>query len=292
VDPPIIHQDVKSDNVLLCYFQGRLVAKVADFGTVRFAPALLEGEERGTHHSTQNVIGTRPYMPSEYTYFGHVSEKTDAFAFGVVLCELLTGLPPADHDAGEMLATTMPRAFADAERLLPPLLDKRIGGGGSVWSPLRAAALGRVAAQCIEPSVSARCAIADVRPELDTLAGREGQTTGGGGLVARNPRLVSNERGVRLAHDTASMQRPLVPDPSVRTGKGHERIESDTLGYQANWQLPAPGTVEQTDGGRPVVNSNPRIVSNERGVRLAHDTASMERPLVPLDHSPRSSSEQ
>jgi hypothetical protein len=191
-----------------------------------------------------------------------------------------------------MLATTMPQALADAERLLPPLLDKRIGGGGSVWPPLQAAALGRVAAQCIEPRVSARCTIADVRPELDALAGREEQTTGGGSPVARNPRLVSNERGVRLAHDTASMQRPLVPDPTVQTGKGDEHIEeSDTLGYQANWQLPALGTVEQTDGGRPVVNSNPRIVSNERGVRLAHDTASMERPLVPPNHSPRSSSE-
>jgi serine/threonine protein kinase len=297
VDPPIIHQDVKSDNVLLCYFQGRLVAKVADFGTVRFVPALLEEEKRGvwgTHHSTQNVIGTRPYMPSEYTHFGHVSEKTDAFAFGVVLCELLTGLPPADHDAGEMLATTMPQVLADAERLLPPLLDKRIGGGGSVWPPLQAAALGRVAAQCIEPRVSARCTIADVRPELDVLAGREGQTCGRGDLATRNPRLVSNERGVRLAHDTASMQRPLVPDCSVQTGKGDERKlpENDTLGYQANCQLPALGTVEQTDGGRPIVSSNPRIVSNERGVRLAHDTASMERPLVPPNNSPRSSSGQ
>ena len=61
-DPPIIHQDVKTDNILLADVGGRLVAKVADFGTARYAPSLLGN----THHSTQMVIGTKPYQPMEY----------------------------------------------------------------------------------------------------------------------------------------------------------------------------------------------------------------------------------
>ena len=112
-DPPIIHQDVKSDNILLCQIEGRWLAKVADFGTARYAPKLL----KETHHSTRNVIGTTPYMPPEYMQMGQVSEKTDTYAFGVVLCELLTGLPPADYDAGVTLGNKMYRPLlADAER--------------------------------------------------------------------------------------------------------------------------------------------------------------------------------
>ena len=101
---------------------------------------------------------------------GQVSEKTDTFAFGVVLCELLTGLPPADYEKGEWLATTMPKPLADAEQLLPPLLDKRLSSGP--WPLDRAIALGRIAARCIEGIAADRCVVADVLPELDALAGR------------------------------------------------------------------------------------------------------------------------
>jgi serine/threonine protein kinase len=65
-DPPVIHQDIKSANVLLCEIGGVLVAKVADFGTARYAPALLDTGV--THHSTQTIIGTKPYMPPEVSF--------------------------------------------------------------------------------------------------------------------------------------------------------------------------------------------------------------------------------
>jgi hypothetical protein len=59
-DPPVIHQDVKSDNILLAVIGGTLIAKVADFGTARYTPDLLE--DGNTHHSTGVVVGTKPYM--------------------------------------------------------------------------------------------------------------------------------------------------------------------------------------------------------------------------------------
>ena len=177
VSPPLIHQDVKSGNILLAEVDGRVVAKVADFGTARYAPTLqVEGQ---THHSTQAVIGTRPYMPMEYQQMGHVSEKTDTYAFGVVLCELLTGLGPANYDTGELLSATMQDVLPNAERELPAQLDANLGGGtsGGGWPLARALALARIAHRCIQPLVSKRCVIADVRPGLDELAGRHCQVS-------------------------------------------------------------------------------------------------------------------
>jgi serine/threonine protein kinase len=149
---------------------GALVAKVVDFGTARYAPALLE--EGRTHHTTGIIIGKKPYQPYEYTNRGHISEKTDTFAFGVVLYELLTGEPPKDRESGEMLAAKMLEPLADSEHALPRLLDKRLSAG-KAWPLGRAVRLGCVAARCIEVMPEARCIVADVLPERDAIAGRK-----------------------------------------------------------------------------------------------------------------------
>jgi serine/threonine protein kinase len=103
LSPPIIHRDTKSQNVLLNGFTTAALdevseAKVADFGTVRASHMrIMEGlttdgklkTDGKTHAVTGHVVGTGPYMPWEYAGFGHVSEKTDAFAMGIVVIELL-----------------------------------------------------------------------------------------------------------------------------------------------------------------------------------------------------------
>ena len=150
-DPPIIHEDIKSDNILLGEYQGRLIAKIADFGAVRIAPKLLTS----THYSAPDVIGTKPYQPPEYTGQGHVSEKTDTFAFGVVLLELLTAKPPSH--AGELLYSE-----------LSLMLDRRAGE----WPRDKTLALAAIAHKCLEMVVRKRCAVRDVLVELDVLAGR------------------------------------------------------------------------------------------------------------------------
>ena len=56
-----------------------------------------------SHFTAREVIGTKPYQPPEYAMSGHVSEKTDAFALGVVLLELLTALPSSNRETNEFL---------------------------------------------------------------------------------------------------------------------------------------------------------------------------------------------
>jgi len=168
--PPIIHQDVKSDNILLTLVHGQLVAKIADFGVARKRKELLVH----SHVQTANITGSMAYMPLEFLIGGRVSEKTDAYAFGVVLCELLTGKPPVDHadDAeSELLSQYMLPKLTNAaiEAQLPPLLDPVTADR---WPVRRALALGAVARRCLNPQSRPRSAVRDVRPELDALAGR------------------------------------------------------------------------------------------------------------------------
>jgi hypothetical protein len=185
--PPLIHQDLKSDNVLLAEVGGRLIAKVADFGTARMAPqlamnttAVAPGGGGGkTHHSTTVIVGTRPYMPMEYIQMGRVSEKTDTFAYGVVLLELLTGKPPHDEEGGsnEALHSFAHDMLCDPIRRLVPLLDTRVAtaswtsvdgatgelGGRALWLCL-------VAKRCLELAERARGTMREAMPKVIALA--------------------------------------------------------------------------------------------------------------------------
>jgi serine/threonine-protein kinase len=147
----IIHRDVKPGNVMLTQ-TGQV--KVMDFGIAR---ALASGASTMTQ--TSAVIGTAQYLSPEQARGEAVDARSDVYATGCVLFELLTGHPPFVGDNPVSVAYQHvredPRAPSDSNRDVPPAVDavvlkalaknrmNRYQSAGEMRSDLLRAAAGR-----------------------------------------------------------------------------------------------------------------------------------------------------
>ncbi|RLM56024.1 receptor-like cytosolic serine/threonine-protein kinase RBK1 isoform X1 [Panicum miliaceum] len=111
----IIHRDIKASNILLTEdYQ----PQISDFGLAKWLPDKL------THHVVYPIEGTFGYMAPEYFMHGIINEKTDVFAYGVLLLELVTGRKAVDSSRQSLVIWAKP--LLDANNI-KELVDPSLG---------------------------------------------------------------------------------------------------------------------------------------------------------------------
>ena len=261
----IVHRDLKPANILVTK-QG---VKLLDFGLAKLA-ASGSGVAQGSGVSTaaeqatlaaltgaHTVVGTPQYMAPEQIEAGEVDARTDIFAFGCVLYELLTG-----HRAfeGQTSSSVMAAVLATKPRPIEELV------------PLTPPALERIVSRCLAKDPEDRWQTArDVAAEL--------QWVGQGGSKVGLPALVSGRRRVREHLAWAACAVATIA----------------AIGFAFAWmrRAPEPAAVVRFPLAMPVnvQNASPPVVSPDgRSIVFAADSDGRRmiwiRPLDALEGRP------
>ncbi len=136
----IIHRDIKPDNIMIA--PGN-VLKITDFGIVHI--------EEATFTPTGALIGTPRYMSPEQVRGGRIDARSDIYAVGILLYELLIGSPPfISGDISYQQVNVIPTRPRDITPQIPEIVDTLI-------------------MRCLEKSVETRYQSApELRVDLDT----------------------------------------------------------------------------------------------------------------------------
>jgi WD40 repeat protein/serine/threonine protein kinase len=153
----VIHRDLKPTNVLVTEHDGKPVPKVIDFGLAKSLHGTNTLTDRTLHTAYGTVVGTPLYMAPEQVGINalDVDTRTDIYALGVMLYELLTGTTPLEK------AKFKEAAWEEMKRLIreeePPKPSTRLSSAATLPS--------LAASRQIEPAQLARL----IRGELDWI---------------------------------------------------------------------------------------------------------------------------
>ncbi|MGH9442337.1 MAG: protein kinase domain-containing protein [Thermoanaerobaculia bacterium] len=169
----IVHRDLKPENVFLTA-DGRV--KILDFGLAKRVGMEATETNAPTAAGTEpgTVMGTVGYMSPEQVRGRNVDHRTDIFAFGAILYEMLTGRRAFKGDSHVETMNSIlkeePPELADSGRSVSPALD-------------------RIVRHCLEKSPEGRFHSAgDIAFDLENLSGAT-STASGAALRARTRRI-------------------------------------------------------------------------------------------------------
>ncbi|KAI5070367.1 hypothetical protein GOP47_0014710 [Adiantum capillus-veneris] len=154
---PYVHRDLKPANILL---DQNFVSKLGDVGLVALASSNILYDV--TQYKETTPVGTYAYIDPEYKRTGVFTPRSDVYAFGVVMLQILTAKSPLG------LPTIVKAAFK--ENKLDMVLDASAGD----WPLHVAADLSCIAIQLCRSKPKKRLDLKDVLPALEKLLGEFG----------------------------------------------------------------------------------------------------------------------
>jgi serine/threonine protein kinase len=133
-DHGVVHRDIKPENVLVHEraltdgFEAEGVVKITDFGLGKAVNSTVGSIAYSASLNTpaaKEIAGTLDYMAPEQRAGGEPQARSDLYACGVMLYEMLTGERPAGTEVPSDLIRAVPRYLDEAFRKSYSRLDKR-----------------------------------------------------------------------------------------------------------------------------------------------------------------------
>jgi serine/threonine protein kinase len=187
----VVHRDLKPSNLLLTA-DGRIV--LVDFGIAKRRADVRDGD---VLTSAREVIGTPAYLSPEQIEHGLADERSDVWALGCVLYEMVVGTPPFGRGGS---ATTA--AILRDEPTFPPFVPTVVGD--IVSACLRKSSFARIA--------SARDLVPLLRGALEHVAaaGEEGERGSTSSMrISTRPSARASQAGFALTPS----RHPSIPPP-------------------------------------------------------------------------------
>ncbi|RWW34054.1 hypothetical protein BHE74_00011614 [Ensete ventricosum] len=215
VQPPVIHRDVKSANILL---DQSFNARLGDFGLA------LRDDEDTKFPSARSTppAGTLGYLDPSYVTPENLSTKTDVFSFGILLLEIMSGRKAIDvaHSPPSVVEWAVPLL---RKGKVSTLFDPRIG---PPKDPVARRQLAALAASCVRSYKEMRPSMEEVVEQLKVLS-KTVLSRAWNGLSVGNPCSVVDVERPLMKLNSTSINRDRSPASDARFHREDEPLDKD-----------------------------------------------------------------